>query len=445
MSNSLPALRPLRSRIGRGILRAAARAGALVLAVAAGAVNAQVTLEAAQHKAVERSRQLVAQDFAATAAREMAVAAGQLPDPVVRIGVDNLPVSGSDRFSLTRDFMTMGRIGVMQELTGADKRQLRADRYEREADRALAQKVSTTAAIRRDTAVAWLERYYAEAMAAVIGELGDQARLEIEQAEGAYRAGRGNQAEVFGARIAMAAFEDRESEAQRKVRNAKAMLARWIGDDAELPLAGAPAIDRIHIDPATLATALTHHPQIAVLNRQEEVATAEAKIAQANRRPDWTVEVAYQQRGPSYSNMISIGVSIPWQWDRRNRQDRELSSKLALAEQIRAERDELLREHIAETRSMINEWENGRERQARYQRDLIPLASSRTEAVITAYRGGKSSLADVLAARRSEIDVRIQALQLAADTARTWAQINFLVPDDAAGSHMEPMRGGGSK
>jgi hypothetical protein len=38
-------------------------------------------------------------------------------------------------------------------------------------------------------------------------------------------------------------------------------------------------------------------------------------------------------------------------------------------------------------------------------------------------------LTDALAARRGEIDVRLQALQLEADTARLWAQLNFLFPE----------------
>lgn len=423
----------------------AAFVGALALPSVAHSADSPLTLAAAQRRAVERSRQLGAQDFAVTAARDLAVAAGQLPDPVIRIGIDNLPVTTADRFSLTRDFMTMRRIGVMQEVTSSDKLQLRADRFEREADKAVALKSSTTAAIERDTALAWLDRYYAEAMAAVIAEIGGQAKLEIQAAEGAYRAGRGTQAEIFAAHAALAAFEDRASEVQRRVRNAKAMLARWIGDGANFPLAGEPATNAIRLDPATLESQLAHHPQIAVLDKSEEIAKAEVRIAQANKKSDWTVELAYQQRGPAYSNMISVGVSIPWQWDQKNRQDRQLSAKLAMVEQTRAERDELLREHVAQTRTMINEWENDRERHARYERDLIPLANARTEAVMTAYRGGKSSLADVLAARRNEIDVRIQALQLAADTARVWAQINFLFPTDATAAHSAVITPGETK
>lgn len=411
--------------------------GALALATTVFAAETPLTLAEAQRRAVERSRQLASQDFAVSASREMAIAAGQLPDPVLKLGVDNLPVNGPDRFNLTNDFMTMRRVGVMQELTRADKRRFRSERYEREAEKSLAEKSMTLASIQRDTALAWLDLYYVQAAAAVIAEQGAQARLEVQAAEGAYRAGRGSQADVFAARSALATFDDRASEIQRRVANAKTMLARWIGQAAEMPLAGKPATEAIRLDPATLDTQLAHHPQIAVLSKQEEIAAAEAKLAQANKKADWNVEVMYAQRGPAYSNMISVGVSIPLQWDQKNRQDRELSSKLAMVEQVKAEREDMLRAHVAETRSMINEWQNGRERHTRYEKELIPLANERTLAAIAAYRGGKTSLADVLLARRNEIDVRLQALQLEADTARLWAQLNFLFPTSDMASHSD--------
>jgi len=82
---------------------------------------------------------------------------------------------------------------------------------------------------------------------------------------------------------------------------------------------------------------------------------------------------------------------------------------------------------------MIAEWENDRERSARYARDVLPLATERSKATLGAYRGAKASIADVLLARRNEIDMRMQALQLEMDAARLWARLNFLLPDgDAA-------------
>ena len=106
-----------------------------------------LTLSEAQRLAAERSRQLAAQDSAMAASREMAVAAGQLPDPTLKFGIENLPVNGPDAYSVTNDFMTMRQIGLMQEFTRGEKRQLRGERFEREAERALAEKSAALAAI----------------------------------------------------------------------------------------------------------------------------------------------------------------------------------------------------------------------------------------------------------------------------------------------------------
>ena len=402
--------------------------GALALA-ALPAPAQPLSLQDAQRRAVERSRQPAGYDSAASASREMAVAAGQLPDPVLKLGVDNLPADGPDRFSVARDFMTMRRIGVMQEITRGEKRELRAQRFDREAERSVAEKAAAIAAIRRDSALAWLERYYAEAMAAVIAEQAGQVELEIVAVEGGYRGGRTSQAEVIAAHGTLAGLEDRASEFRRRVQNAKTGLARWIGEGADAPLAARPPIDAVQLDSAALDAVLERHPQIAILAKQEEIAATEARLAQASSTPDWSVEVAYQQRGPAFPNMLSLGVSVPLPWDRANRQDREIASKLALAEQARAQRDEMLRALVAEVRAMITEWQNGRERLLRFERDLIPLARERARAALAGYQGGKTNIADLLLARRSETEVRMQAVQLEMETARLWAQLNFLLPE----------------
>src|SRR5215471_9264534 len=193
------AARAATSRIGVVL----APALALIFSVSAAAADAPLTLAEAQRIAVARSRLVAAQDSAADAAREMAVAAGQLPDPVATLGVNNLPINGADAWSLTKDSMTMTSIGVTQEFTREEKRGARAERYQREAEKALADKTASLAAIQRDTALAWLDRYYAEAMQAVVAEQRRQAAVEIEAAESAYRAGRGNLADVLAARSAL--------------------------------------------------------------------------------------------------------------------------------------------------------------------------------------------------------------------------------------------------
>lgn len=394
----------------------------------AAAPIAPLSLQEAQQLAVARSGQLLAQDAVARAARDMAVAASQLPDPVLKFGIDNLPVSGPERLSLSRDFMTMRRIGLMQEIPRQEKRQLKADRFERDAERAQAQRQLALADIERDTALAWLERYYAQATRTLLLQQLEETRLQEQGAEIAFREGRGSQADVFAARAALIELEDRLSQIDRQGRNASLMLARWIGTDATRPLAGKPAWQHSKLETALSAGQLQQHPQLQLLATQLNAAETDARLAQASTKSDWTLEAAYQQRGPAYSNMVSIGVSIPLQWDQKNRQSREITAKLALVDEARANYDDKLQAYEAELRSLHNDWQTSKERVARYSGQLVPVAGQRSAAALTTYRTGKGDLASVLAARREEISARLQVLALELETARLWAQFNYLAP-----------------
>jgi outer membrane protein TolC len=387
-----------------------------------------LTLHDALRLAQDRSRQLPAQDSAAAAAREMALAAGQLPDPTLKAGINNLPINGADRFSLTRDFMTMRSIGVMQEFTRNEKRKARSTRFDREADVAEAGRAVALANLRRDTALAWLDRHYQERMRDLLQVQRVETALQIEAADAAYRGGRGSQADVFAARSAIAQLDDRIRQVELRITTATTRLVRWVGPDAEQALAAPPGLVQVRLASGDLQTHLEHHPQVALMARQEAVARAEADIAQRNKHSDWSVELMYSQRGPDFSNMVSVNLSIPLQLDQKSRQDRELSAKLAIAEQMRAQREEATREHVAETRSWLQQWQSLRDRLTQYDSALIPLTAERTRAAVAAYRGGAGMLPAVLEARRMEIDTRMERLRLEMESAGLWAQLEYLIP-----------------
>ncbi len=406
----------------------AAAAWALLVSLPAWAAE-PLSLREAQALAAGRSQQLVANGASIAASRQMAVAAAQLPDPVLKLGIENLPINGPDRLSLSRDFMTMRRIGLMQEWPREEKRRLRAERFEREAIRTEAERRLNLANIHRDTALAWLERHYVRQMRELVLRQMQETRLQVQAAESGFGTGRSSQADVFAARAAVALLEDRLSQIERQEKNTALMLARWVGPDAERPSAGAPAWQTSFLEHGRLEEHIQSHPDLVMLRAQVEQAQTEARLAQSNKQSDWSVEAGYSQRGPAYSNMVSLGVSIPLQWDQKSRQDRELAARLALVDEARARYEEMLRSHDAELRSLLNEWNNGKARVARYRDALIPLAGQRSEAALTAYRTGKADLAAALAARRDEVDVRMQALTIEMETARAWAQLNFLIPE----------------
>ncbi len=397
--------------------------------------RSSLALDDALRIAEERSQQLRADDAAAHAARELALSAAEAPDPVLTAGINNFPINGPDQFSLSRDFMTMRSLALSRQLTRHDKRDARAARFEREADVAEASRTVALVDLQRDTATAWLERYYRERMHEILLIQRDQALLQVEAADLAYRSRLGAQSDVFAARASVAAIEDRLAAALRDREVATIRLARWIGDAADRPLGALPAMAAVSLGAADLDGELAHHPEIGLMFKQEEVARADTEIARTEKRADWTVEVMYSQRGPGFSNMMSLNVSKPLQWHERERQGRVLAARLATAEQMHAQRVEETRSHVADARALLKEWQANRQRLERYSSSLIPLTAQRTTAAIAAYRGRTGSLNAVLDARVGEIDARASYVQLEMETASLWAELNYLVPAGHGPTH----------
>ena len=78
----------------------------LVLTFGASFVHAQsngLTLNDALQLSLQRSSLTKAANASVLASRESAAKADQLPDPMLKVGIDNLPVTGSDRYSTTSD------------------------------------------------------------------------------------------------------------------------------------------------------------------------------------------------------------------------------------------------------------------------------------------------------------------------------------------------------
>ena len=388
--------------------------------------EAPLTLGETQRLAVLRSKQVEASEQGISASKDLAVTAAERPDPIAKIGLENLPINGPERFSVQEDQMTMRSVGIMQEITRPSKLRARAAESAEAVRLAEAKKAETVVEVRRDSAVAWLDRYYADATQRTVLQQLQTARMESEAAEAAYRGGHGTAADVLAAREMAAEFDDLAADASRAVSASKIALARWVGDAADRGLAGVPAIDTIPLHKHTLDAQLAEHPEILALERREELARAGVEVARADRRPDWSLEFIYSQRGTAYSNMVTLELTVPIPIRRGERQDQRLAAKLAEASQAKAEREDMLREHAADIATAIDAWESTRERRDRYRASIVPLATDRTLAARAAYRGGKMTLNDLLSADRAELDALLKALQLEAMAARLWAQLAFL-------------------
>jgi len=384
-----------------------------------------LTLAEALRLAGANAPSVSASDAAARGARELAVSAGQLPDPVLRAGIDNLPVDGPDAWSLDRDFMTMRRIGVMQEYVSTAKRAARMERGEREARRFDAEAQMSMAEVRSEVASAWYDRLFALKAEDIQLRLQDEIAMQRRATGAQISSGKASAADVLTIDALLIQAQDRVIAARRQQQVAAARLARWIGGDADRPPAGEPSLPTENDVLALREHDLHNIPHLRVLATQLDVAAAEVEVAEQNRTPNWSWEVSYAQRGPAYSNMISVGVSVPLPIGRADRQDREVAARLAQRDQVRDQIEDARRRHASEFTALRLEWQGLSERQRQLETALLPITRQRVEAVLASYGSGQQNLAAVLEARRAEVDARIQVLDLERESARIWARLRY--------------------
>jgi len=411
-------------RRGRGL---AAMLWSFVLLPALAAAQQPLSLAEAVRLAVARSPAIASQQSMAAAAREMSVAAGELPDPKLIGGFENVPTSGADAWTLDRDSMTMTRIGVMQDFPREEKRRLRAERAVRDADRSDAAAVSAAANVRRETAAAWFARRYAEEAERAIAAQVAEAELAVVAAGAAYRANKAPQAELLMAQSVVIELANRATEAKAQTRRARIVLARYLGADAERALGDAPDLGRLPAGVAELAD-VDAQAEVRAARAQEAYLATEVDLARAGRLPDWNAALSYGVRGSGYPNMVSLMFSIDLPWSPGTRQDREHAAKVKELDAARAMRDDTRRMRSAEVETMVAEWESAHAQAQRMRAEMLPLNALRRESALAAYRAGTGTLTAVLEARRAELDTTLSLLQMEQAAARAWAYLTYVLP-----------------
>jgi outer membrane protein TolC len=411
--------------------RASPRARSLIAAliltsVTASAQETPVTLDAALQAATDRSAAMGAAQASVRASSEAAVRAGQLPDPTLKAGVDNLPVTGPQKYTIGQDFMTMRRIGIEQEWVSGDKRRLRSELANDLVDRERAGYLGQLANTRQQTAIAWLGAVYAKKGVSLQRQLVEHMTHELDATKASYRGAKATAADVTQAQAMLAQTQDQLLKAQQTLQTALIGLSRWTAAPVS-DVTGEPPAPQSYVSSLPPEELREVQPVLVAASRDIAVADADTAVANSNRSPNWTWEVAYQQRGGAYSNMVSVGVSIPLPINRKNRQDRDASEKAELATRARLMYEDAQRQVEADIRTQSATLASGRERITSLSNSLLPAAGQRVQLAAAAYRAGTGSLADTFAARRAQLEAELQVLDLQRDVSQTWAQLEYQV------------------
>lgn len=371
---------------------------------------AGLSFDDALQLAQDQAPQLRAQHSALAGAQAALPAAATLPDPRLMVGVDNLPISGADRWRLGADFMTMQRLGLVQEVPNSAKRQARAASALARVEREHLLLARAQLAVRRDAGLAWLGLWFAGQRAAPLADLARENRLLLDTLDARIAAGKALPADRPMAELEALALADRHDDAQREVARARAALRRWVGARADDPLAGAAPAILVQAD--ALRAGVPRQAEIAPFSALRALALAEAAEAEAESRGDWAWEVVYSRRGPAYGDMVSVQLSFDLPWQTAQRQQPQAAAKRSEVSRIEAERDDALRQRAEEVDAQLADLQALDAQRARLDGAGQALAATRVALALASYQAGRGDLASVLAARREAVEVRLRLVAL---------------------------------
>ncbi|MCJ2187659.1 TolC family protein [Novosphingobium beihaiensis] len=379
------------------------------------AMASPLTFEQALERAQANAPAITARTAEVSAREASAIAAGQLPDPRLSLGFDNLPVSGPPAFTLDGSMMTAQRVGLQQDVPNLAKRHAR----EAEADAATGVAQARSAVTRLDvkvaTAAAWIDLAYAGKRLTAIEDVLDRLGPLMPVAEAGVASGSARPGQSLRIRQAIAGLEDRRSTILAEREQARAMLERWTGDDEPQAQGSIPGFA---FDPAELRLQIESNPRVRAADAGIGAAQAGADLARAGKRPDWGVSLSFGHRDPAYGNVVSVGASMTLPLFPGKRQNPRIEAAEADVSAARARREDTRRALAAElerglaTHAMqLAQWRRAHD-------TLLPLARQEADLETASYGAGRVGLIDVVSAETALAETELDVLDREARVTR---------------------------
>ena len=219
------------------------------------------TLAEALSAAENYSAELSANDHQVNALKNMADSAMQLPDPKLKFGIENVPLGGNNAGRLTREGMTMQRVGVMQDYVSSTKRERKADSITAEARQTAANADVIRARLQRETAQAWLALALAQKSLRSVQTLISETSRQIDVQKAGVSSASASPSSVLDVQLALNAMKNEQDNARRDVQIAQARLLQFTGKEIRDISGPLPRIERLPADEADLMAGIKLHPR----------------------------------------------------------------------------------------------------------------------------------------------------------------------------------------
>ena len=352
------------------------------------------------------------------AARARVGPAGALPDPILAVGVMNVPVSGGGYTD-----MTMNTVGVGQMVPFPGKLALARRAAEMDVRAAEAR----LDAARLDVAVEVRRVYYELALIdRTLDVLRNNQKLLvnlIQVTESRYGVGTGGQQDVLKARVEASRLAE-EAAAVTEQRNAavarlNALLDRPTATpvpEARVPerIARAAVADdaaRIRFSSGALgaraadsplppldevqARAIAGSPMLRAHEAEIAAQAARLELAQKGHLPDFDLSLQYGQR-LDRSDMMSVMVSVPLPIHRKERQEQEVTEARAELAAMQAGHHEMVNRLRADVAVAYAAMERDRAQLALFVKSIIPQGRASLQSATSAYQVGRADFMTLL-------------------------------------------------
>jgi outer membrane protein TolC len=362
----------------------------------------------------------------ADAFQEQAVAAGQLPDPVLRVGLENYPTDGG---GFSAEGMTQAKLGIRQAFPrgrvrelGSEQMRAQADAFDSGADARLREVLTSV----RKT---WLEAYYSQQAWSVVNESRLFFADLVTITRSMYAVGRISQHDVLRAELELSRLDDRLIEADRARSEAQAALSRWLGQDAHRPTAmKLPGWEVLPTLPV-LRDSLASHPVLAAASAGISARQAAVEMAEENQKPGWALDLGYGYRegylpdGQPRSDFVSLAVTVDLPFFGKNRQDRKLAAALSERSAAEYSRAALEAQLQSELGAEYARWLDLTRRLELYESRILEQSKSQAQAALLAYQSDTADFSDVMRGFIDDLNTRLEHIRLQVERAKTYAAL----------------------
>lgn len=417
------------------LMLALAAAGLFQLVARAQSLDVDPQLRAYIEEALSNNPDLGSWRARVDAAQLRVAQAGAWPDPMVTVGLMNLPVN---TFDFNQEAMTGAWINLSQSLPVNGQYGIRREMAEQERGVVAQNLQDRELVIARDVAKAWFDWAYWRIAAATtdttIELLDDLIRISLKR----YETGKGLQSDVLKLQTEKAIWEDRKAHfAQVSVASGRELAALIGRDPAGLPDAprGLPNSFAVLDRDALKEQMLTENPRLKAA--ESGIRLSREKVT-LNRRlwwPDLKLGVGYGYRQETDEGIdrpdfftVTAGLTLPVFSARR--QSAAVQEARTSLHQSETEKQSLELQLRLELENLIDEDERLAEQIRLYNGSILPRAEETLSAVLASYSVGRVDVDALVRAQTALLNVRIERAQRLRDRAVNRANLVALVGGD---------------